>query len=412
MGLDQRLVQSLQSFTAQASSAALDAFGVLHVRAGNVIEIPGRRLLVEEACSGVNSLFAATACTLFFVLWRRLGVGRSVLLLLTVPLWTVVANSTRVVLTAVLRYRWDIAADEGRLHDALGMGVFAVAMLLILSSAAGFEFLRLVFGGSRRRESVHQKPAAKPELAPRSAGPGLGPRSAGAGLVPLAAAAFALAICAVQVPGATARIDDHRARERLTDLAELGAEALPAAVGDYRRENYERVKRANGSLLGEISQTWYYDGPQSKSAASLDYPFFGWHEITECYNAQGWQIDSRRLEQLDDGTTVVEVEMHKVERAEFGHLVFLVCDPAGGPIPVWKSQTISPAEELLDRAGMVVDTVRGRPRPEHRPTAQFQLFTEGFAPPDDARRSALRAVYERLWHDVRPQLARAAEVTP
>jgi exosortase len=46
LGLDERLVQSLQTITATASSAALDVMGVLHVRAGNVIEIPGRRLLV------------------------------------------------------------------------------------------------------------------------------------------------------------------------------------------------------------------------------------------------------------------------------------------------------------------------------------------------------------------------------
>jgi exosortase len=400
LGLDERLVQSLQTVTARMSSAALDVLNVLHVRAGNVIEIPGRRLLVEEACSGVNSLFAATACTLFFVLWRRLGVARSLMLLLTVPFWTVVANSARVVATAVLRYHRDIAADEGRLHDALGMGVFAVAMLLVLSTAAGFEFLRYLFGG-RPPEADEPAPIAAPSTRP-----------AGMSLVPVAAAAFALVICVIQVPGTAARLDDHRARARLADLAEIGEGALPAVVGGERRQKFERVKRFEGASLGEISQTWYYDGAQTRSAASLDYPFIGWHEITECYIAQGWQVDSRSLVALEDQTTVVEVVMHKADRVAFGHLLFTVCDPAGNPIAPWRSQSMSFADEWIERAQMMIDIVRGNPRPESRPTAQFQLFTESFTPLDEGRRAALRSVYGRLRQDVRPHLARAAEASP
>jgi exosortase len=401
LGLDKLLVQSLQTITARASSAVLDVAGVLHIRAGNVIEIPGRRLLVEEACSGVNSLFAATACTLFFVLWRRIGKAQAVLLLMTIPFWTVTANSARVVLTALLRYRWDIAADEGRLHDALGMGVFAVAMLLILSTAAGFELIRRLFGGLPRDD---EEPEPVVESAPRGAPPRL---------VPLAFGVFAAVLCALEVPGGLARIDDHRAWMKLTDMASLGEAVLPAAVGDYRREKYERVARSAGAALGEISQTWYYDGPKSRTAASLDYPYFGWHELTECYIAQGWQIDSREFKTLADGTTLVEVVMRKAERAEFGHLLFLVCDPAGVPLPASKTLRVSPFDEWYERGRMVVNVVRGTRGPEHRPTAQFQVFTEAYAPlNDDARRAALADLYARLWHELRPQVARAAEVRP
>jgi exosortase/archaeosortase family protein len=400
LGLDELLVQSLQTLTARASSAALDVLGVLHVRSGNVIEIPGRRLLVEEACSGVNSLFAAAACTLFFVLWRKTARVQAVLLLLTIPFWTVAANAARVVLTAVLRYRWDVAADEGRLHDALGMGVFAVAMLFILSTAAGFEFIRYVFGGLPPDDEL-PAPAARPTARPSSLR-----------LVPLAVGAFAVAVCAMQVPGAVVRRQDHLAKQRLTDMADLGEAALPDAVGDYRREKFELTKRAAGAALGQKSQTWYYQAPQTESAASLDYPFYGWHEITECYIAQGWRIDSRDLTKLGDGTTVVEVTMHKADRADFGHLLFLVCDPAGEPLRPWKSQRVSWADEWVERGRMIINVVQGTPLPEHRPAAQFQLFTEGFAPADPDRRAALRDLYARLWHDLRPQLVRAAEVTP
>src|SRR3712207_7667613 len=52
---DAALVGALRDLTAAAGSEALDALGVAHLLAGNVIETAGRRLLVEDACSGVNS---------------------------------------------------------------------------------------------------------------------------------------------------------------------------------------------------------------------------------------------------------------------------------------------------------------------------------------------------------------------
>src|SRR5262249_40581347 len=77
--LDRDLILSLQSWTTRASSAVLDVFGVFHVMAGNVVEIDGRRLMVEDACSGINSLFSVLACTLFLVLLRRRPLLRSLL---------------------------------------------------------------------------------------------------------------------------------------------------------------------------------------------------------------------------------------------------------------------------------------------------------------------------------------------
>src|ERR1043165_8463913 len=97
-------------------------------------------------------------------------------------------------------------------------------------------------------------------------------------------------------------------------------------------------------------------------------------------------IDSRERTALGDGTTVVEVVMHKAERAQFGHLLFLVCDPAGAPITAWKTQSMPLADEWVERGRMMVDVVRGKARPEHRPTAQFQLFSDGFASFEPARR--------------------------
>jgi exosortase len=131
---DRVLIAALQLQTTRSADAALDVLDVAHVRSGNVLEIPGRRLFVEEACSGINSLFSAVACTLFFVLWTRRPPFVAFVLLVGIPGWVIVANTARITLVAVLRDRWDVAADEGRLHDALGLIVFTGTMGLIGST--------------------------------------------------------------------------------------------------------------------------------------------------------------------------------------------------------------------------------------------------------------------------------------
>jgi exosortase len=98
--LDQRLMTGLQGLTARWSSNVLDVFGVWHVLAGNVIEVPGQRLLVEDACSGVHSLFAVLTCTLFLAIWLRYHWLRALLLLAMAVFWVLLANVARVVAVA------------------------------------------------------------------------------------------------------------------------------------------------------------------------------------------------------------------------------------------------------------------------------------------------------------------------
>ena len=95
--LDRNLILWLQSLTAGWSSAVLDFLGTYHVMAGNVVEINARRLLVEEACSGVNSLFSVLACTLFLVFLCRRPPVRACLLLAAAMAWVLTANVARVV---------------------------------------------------------------------------------------------------------------------------------------------------------------------------------------------------------------------------------------------------------------------------------------------------------------------------
>ena len=125
LGLDLRLIAKLQSLTSHGSSACLDELGVLHLLEGNVLVLPGRQLFVEEACSGVYSLIAVLACTLYLTLWYQRTPIRAAILILTAMGWVVLGNVARVTAVALLLTSWGIDASQGWRHDGLGMIVFA-----------------------------------------------------------------------------------------------------------------------------------------------------------------------------------------------------------------------------------------------------------------------------------------------
>ncbi len=140
-GLDRQIVGALQTLNSHVSSAVLDTLGVLHLLDGNVVQISGRRLLVEEACSGVSSLVAILASALFLILWLRRPWSGALLLIASAIGWVLVCNVVRVVTIAYVFDRWALDLSAGRKHDLLGLGCFALAVLLIWSTDRLFLFL-------------------------------------------------------------------------------------------------------------------------------------------------------------------------------------------------------------------------------------------------------------------------------
>lgn len=79
--LDTFALHWLQENTTWLASRVLETLGHLHLQTGNIIELPDKQFLVEEACSGVQSLFTVLFLAAFIVCWNR----RSLLLLLFMP---------------------------------------------------------------------------------------------------------------------------------------------------------------------------------------------------------------------------------------------------------------------------------------------------------------------------------------
>jgi len=100
--LDGRVIAGLQHLPTSGASHVLEVAGVLHARDGNVLNLGSHSILVEEACSGVHSLYSVLACTLFWSAWTRRPLVHALLLLLAALPWVVAGNIVRIVAVATL----------------------------------------------------------------------------------------------------------------------------------------------------------------------------------------------------------------------------------------------------------------------------------------------------------------------
>lgn len=103
---------------------------------GNVINIPGQRLFVAEACSGLRSLTALIALGVMIGgMYLRRWPSRLLLIILSIPI-AVMINSVRIFLTAFLMHYIDPALGRGFMHTSEGWALFVGALGLVALVAA------------------------------------------------------------------------------------------------------------------------------------------------------------------------------------------------------------------------------------------------------------------------------------
>lgn len=124
----------------QASELGAELLQWRHVPAtlaGNIIQLPGHRLFVTEACSGLRSLTALLSLALLMGgIWLQLPMLRVLLLVLAVPI-AVLINGVRVFLTGFLVYFVDPKLGEGFMHLTEGWLLFVVSFGLVALVAFG-----------------------------------------------------------------------------------------------------------------------------------------------------------------------------------------------------------------------------------------------------------------------------------
>ncbi|WP_310473891.1 exosortase V [Sandarakinorhabdus sp.] len=124
----------LKEFVSELVTGSLAAAGYPVGRMGVTLYIGSYQLLVEDACSGLNSLVSLTAIGLFYVYLIRGSNPLYSLLLLTmvIPI-AIAANCVRVAALVLITYHLGNAMAQGYLHNFAGMVTFVSALLFIFA---------------------------------------------------------------------------------------------------------------------------------------------------------------------------------------------------------------------------------------------------------------------------------------
>ena len=136
-----RSIYWLQSSTLQMSSKLLDIVDIQHLMQGNVLVLPGHRMLVDEACKGLNSVLVLLVLTAFLVVASRRPRIWTVLLLASSVFWAWGANIVRVTTIAVSRAWFQVDLSGGWRHELLGYVTILLALMWLGSTNRCLSYL-------------------------------------------------------------------------------------------------------------------------------------------------------------------------------------------------------------------------------------------------------------------------------
>ncbi|RBP17142.1 exosortase B [Roseiarcus fermentans] len=125
------LTVPLKAWVSDVVTNLLYALGYPIAQNGVIIMIGSYELMVKDACSGMNSIFALSAIGIFYVYefvhnnWIR----KAILILSIIPI-TVMANLFRVLALVLGSYYLGVDRVEGLFHDVTGIALFVFALVL------------------------------------------------------------------------------------------------------------------------------------------------------------------------------------------------------------------------------------------------------------------------------------------
>ena len=381
LGLDLLLISRMQALTSQLSSLMLDLVGVNHVMAGNSLHLETATLFVDDACSGVHSLFALVGCTAVFAVMRRRTVRHGIVLLASSLGWAVLLNLFRVLTIALARVWWDADLATGWPHQMLGTVTFLLALGLMLSMDQWLQFVgygvsqATTFSWRRRADAERLRSRPSSSHASRHLGTmrdleQTSCRRASASRSNRRTALIAYGVLFATAASSWGRGDSGTDSWTNLSLTPFSRSLLPDSHGRWVQQGFHRIERSSSSPLGRSSIVWTYDRtpsdvPSESCRISLDAPFSGWHELPRCYEGNGWQIDAReiRVDAEDPSVQWVESQLSRAT-GEHAVLVFGMMREDG--------RRLTPPPEI--------GTARLIDRLQDKPTLQIQGFLKSDEP--------------------------------
>ena len=142
----------LKRFVSLVAAGAVGDMGFPVSRQGVTIMVAQYQLLVEDACSGMNSLIGLTAISLLYIyLIRRSSPAYALALICFIFPIAIMANIIRVVTIILITYFFGDEVGQSFIHMAAGLFLFSTALVLIFGVDRAL-FASLSRAGARRSQ--------------------------------------------------------------------------------------------------------------------------------------------------------------------------------------------------------------------------------------------------------------------
>lgn len=334
------LVQRLQLASSRLSSSILDMLGILHILEGNVLSLPTKQLFVDEACSGIVSVMSVVAVVAIFAVWANRSFLHFLALVVAGVFWAVIMNTTRICIVALAEAKYEYNLADGTPHDMLGLVLFVVTFVAVLSTDRLLLFLFSPIpvvnfaGDSRGNVLVRMWNASVGWLTPKKSETQSGgfKWSTESFVCVPGSANIVLAVLLI-VGGLWTTLVQAGMIGTLTPAFEaelveeiVGEEVLPTEISEWKKVSFETLERNGGDQIrgtefGRFSKQFSYANGDISAIVSLDFPFKGgWHELSACYRMVGWTVVSRSV-QNDENGDFVATELKKGDEV-YGYLLF------------------------------------------------------------------------------------------
>jgi len=430
LNLDIEFIQWLQLSSSWACSKALDALSIANLRQANVIQIEGRELFVEEACSGIGSLYALLAVAVLLLIQNRRSFLVSALSLATVPIWAIMGNFTRLLAVAVGQEYFGRDLSHGTDHELLGLATFALACIcfwlteyflasMLYPVPAGEPEFAPVFQAYNQTliwpqpdslgETLPEDPqerreymAAKAQMQARKWQWQPMLWSQKKWLVGVVVACSLLFVVCGIAPGvllARGGAGDFKLGLPSIPASMLGnfpdETSLPEKIGEWRRIAFNHEQRTNESLLGQHSLVWQYLWNDQLVMVSLDFPFDTWHALSSCYTLTGWKVLNQTVTTIDEEATWPWEEITMTnELGGYGYVDFCAFNEDLEPFTDF---TGSPLElRLTQNSTGIVAALRNETQVVEKTTYQIQVFCESGLELSPEQREELRQKFKEF----------------
>lgn len=318
LGLDRRLIESLQRISSGLSSQALDLLGVRHLMDGNTLLLADRQLFVDEACSGIVSVISVVTCAAIYGVWRQRATLHTLLLMAAAAGWAMLLNVVRITAIALAHVFWGLDWAEGTAHTLLGLGMFSLSIVTLVATDWLLRAMLSEVGPRWAMQTAEPirfgKPLvrlwdwlAQPEVAGEADRPDSRPLSwhrVGACVITLSLGLFPLVafagLGATQLLRST-KVESITKTTAFPDSSALAnrlqTSVMPEELVGLKLQEVEHSQRPEGAVFGEHSVIYSYVADNGdRYLVSCDFPFVGgWHELAICYRGIGWRVDDRLM---------------------------------------------------------------------------------------------------------------------